>query len=334
MAFLRSFATSRIAIFLLLAILLVSVEVFITRTAAFSRHPMHLSMAVLFDLVFVTTGLFYWLVARPLRLANTRTILVGLLMLRVALFILPQTAFPSEKIWPLLLIVAEGTVLVMLALRVRTITRTYRQLRTDFDPETALRNSLAVVFGNRAAGAILGELLTAYYVLLGWRLKADIPAQAYPLTTHRQSGQVALTVGLLMVGVIEGVVVHLLLTRWNSTVAFWITILSAYGLLFFVADLIATVKRPSYLTQNQLILRLGVRWKAHIARSTIADISLIHEKPPKQIDRLNGAFLTAPNILLTFHEPVCIEGPYGIQKTVRQLSFFVDDRAAFVQALT
>lgn len=301
MAFLRSFATSRIVRFLLLAILLVSAEVFITRTAAFNRHPMQLSMAVLFDLVFVTTGIFYWLVARPLRLANTRTILVALLMLRIALFILPQTAFPSNQIWPMVLVVAEGAVLVMTALRIKTITRTYRQLRVEVDSETALRNSLAVVFGNRAAGAVLGELLTLYYALLGWRLKSDIPVEAHPLTTHRQSGQLALTVGLLVVGIIEGVGVHLLLTRWNPTVAFWITALSAYGMLFFVADLMATVKRPSYLTQNQLVLRLGIRWKAHIARSSIADVALIHEKPPKQADRLNCAFLTTPNVLLTFH---------------------------------
>ena len=333
MAFLRFVNTSRTILFLLLTTLLISIELVVVRTSIFSRHTTILSLGVFFDLVFVTTGIFYWLVARPRRLANSRLMLVALLMVRVALFVLPDTAFASTKIWPALLILAEGAVLAIAVLRIRTITRTYRQLRTETDIETALRESLALVVSKRAAGAILGEGITLYYVLLGWRLKSDIPAGSHKLTTHRQSGQIALTMGLLFVGAIECVAVHLLLTSWYPTGAFWITAFSAYGMLFFIADIIATVKRPSYLTQRQLHLRLGIRWKAQITRSAIADVSLIYEKPLKQADRLNGAFLTAPNVLLTFHEPVAVEGPYGIQKTIRQLSFFVDDQAAFVRAL-
>lgn len=333
MAFLRSFATSRITAFVLLTMLMIGVEIAVTHTASFSRHPASLSMAVLFDLIFVTTALFYWLVVRPLRLATGQLVLVALLMLRIALFILPETAFPSDRIWAALLVLAEGSVLIMAVLRIRTVTRLYRHRRTDVDKETALRDSLAIVVSQRVAGAILGEGLALYYVLLGWRLKSDIPAGAHPLTTYRQSGQIALTVGLLSTGVVEGVVAHLLVARWHPVAAFWITALSAYGMLFFVADLVATVKRPSYLTATHLNIRLGVRWKACLLRSAIADVSIIHEKPPKQPNQLNGAFLTAPNVLLTFHEPVCVEGPYGIQKTVRQLSFFVDDRAAFIQEL-
>ncbi|GAB4019439.1 hypothetical protein GCM10028773_22240 [Spirosoma koreense] len=182
----------------------------------------------------------------------------------------------------------------------------------------------------RVAGFIFGEGLTVYYILFGWNLRSNLPREARMVTTHRQSGQIALTVGLLLVGIIEGVAVHLLLQRWSSTVAFWVTALSGYGLLFFVADTLATVKRPSYVINDQLILRLGIRWRAQIAHSVITQILPIDEKLPRQVDRVNGAFLTAPNVLLTFREPVCLTGPYGIQRSVRQLSFFVDDRSDFI----
>ncbi|MBD2754810.1 hypothetical protein [Spirosoma validum] len=333
MTFLRLFATSRMAIFILIAVLLISTEVFVTHTPAFSRHPVGLSVAVLFDLVFVTTALFYWLVARPLRLANSRLVVVALLMLRIALFILPKTAFSSDKIWPALLVLAEGAVLILVVLRIRTITKKYQFLWKETDRQTALRDSLAAVVSKRAADVIIGEGLTLYYVLVGWRLQSDLPVEARAVTTYRQSGQVALTAGVLIVGLVEGVVLHVVLSRWNPTVAFWVTALSGYGLLFFVADIMATVKRPSYLTKNYLHIRLGIRWRARISHSSIADVVPIHDKPSKQADRLNGAFLATPNVLLTLHEPVCVEGPYGIQKTVRQLSFFVDDRTAFIQAL-
>ncbi|UFH55352.1 hypothetical protein [Spirosoma sp. KNUC1025] len=333
MAFLRAHGTSPMAVFLLLTGLIIGVEVFVTHTAAFNRYPVHLSAAVLFDLVFIPTGLFYWLIGRPLRLPISRSALVGLLMLRIALWIIPQTAFPAKQIWPTLLILTESTVVITVVFRIRTVIQTYRRLRNEADAETALRESLSVVVSKRVVGLIIGEGLILYYALLGWRLKSDLPIEAYPLTTHRQSGQVALTIGLLTVGLIEGVAVHLLLVRLNPTIAFWITTLTAYGMLFFLADLMATLRRPSYLTSSYLTIRLGVRWRARILRSSIEHVALISEKPAKQAGYLNGAILTVPNVLLTFQEPIVVEGPYGLQKTIRQLSLFVDDRADFVDTL-
>ncbi|GAB2570569.1 hypothetical protein [Spirosoma areae] len=334
MALLRSYTSLRVVAFVLLTALLIWVEVVITHTSAFSRQPVGLSLAVLFDLVFVPTALFYWLVARPLRLAISRLGLVALLMVRVALLISPQGSFLPNQLWPLLLLFAEGTMLIIAGVRIRTLIRTYQRLRQRTDAETALHESLATVFGERMAGAVLGEILTLYYALLGWWLSSDVPAGAKTVTIHRQSGQTALLVGLLLVGAIEGVAVHLLLSRWSPTAAFWVTILSGYGLLFFVADAIATVKRPSYLTDNQVRIRLGIRWRAIIPRSAIAQVSLLHEKPVKQPDLLNGAFLTTPNVLLTFSKPVSFLGPYGLKKGVSRFAFFVDDRSAFVNQLT
>ncbi|GAB4037813.1 hypothetical protein [Spirosoma gilvum] len=323
----------RVAAFLLLTGLLLWVEVTVLHSTAFRLHPTGISLAILFDLVFVTVGLFYGLIARPFRLANSRLILVALFMVRVALAILPETALPSAYVWPTLLVLAEGTVLVIAVARIRTIVQTYRRLRPTTDFETALHDSLAVVFGNRGAGFILGEGLVVYYTFMGWRLRSDLPDGAHDLTTHRQSGQLALQLGLLLVGLIEGVATHLLISRWSADTAFWITVLSGYGMLFFVADLVATLKRPSYLTNNHLHLRLGIRWRATVPREHITAISWISEKPAKKPGLQNGAFLTAPNVLLTFNQPIGFKGPYGIQKNVNQLSLFVDDRAGFAKLL-
>lgn len=313
--------------------LLIGVEMAVTRTLAFSRYPTGVSMAVLFDLVCVTTALFYWLVAQPHRLANSRLLWVALLMLRLGFWILPQPAISFAPLATVLLVLGEGAVLVVAILRIQTILQTYRQLRPAMEAEMALHKALASVFGDRAAGFILGEGLTLYYVLLSWRLRPDVPAGARTLTTHQQSGQVALTVGLLVIGLIETFTVHVLATRWNTTLAGWLMGISVYSSLYFVADLVATLKRPSYLTADVLNLRLGVRWRVQINRSVIADVSTVCEKPPKQPGLINGALVTAPNVKLTFREPVFVTGPFGIQKMVRQITFFVDDRAAFVQAL-
>lgn len=316
----------RLFAFLLLVAAIISIETAVTRSPAFVRHPVGVSLAVFFDLVFITTALFYWLVARPLGLAVSRLVVVALVMVRVALFILPETALLPHQLWPLLLGLVEGAVLIIAGLRIRAIIRTYRQLRPSTDAETALRLSLSVIFGHRVATFLIGEGQVFYYIVFGWRLHSDVPREAKLVTVHQQSGQIALTVTLIIVGSIEVIAVHLLVARWHPTVAFWLTVASVYGLLFFVADAIATIKRPSYLTTNQLHVRLGIRWRATIDRSAITQVTFIHETPAKQAGRLSGTFLTAPNVLLTFDKPIVFQGPYGIQREVREFSFFVDNR--------
>lgn len=317
---------ARVSAFLLLAVAIISVETVVTRSPVFGRHPIGISLAVLFDLILVTTALFYWLIARPLRLATSRLVIICLLMVRIALFILPENALLPRQLWPLLLGLVEVTVLIIAGLRIRTIIRMYQQLRPSTNAEIALRLSLAATFGERIASFIIGEGQIIYYALFGWQLHSDIPKDAKLLTVHQQSGQIALTITLIIVGLIEGIVAHILVAHWYPTVAIWLTLASGYGLLFFVADAIATVKRPSYLTATHLYIRLGIRWQAVISRDAIAQVSFIHEKLAKQPGRLNGAFLTAPNVLLTFSKAAVFQGPYGIQREVQEFTFFMDDR--------
>lgn len=334
MASFRLFLTTKTLSFIFLTALLICVEVAITQTTQFSQHSSVVSVGILFDLVFITAGLFYWLIAQPLGLARSRTLFCALLMLRVSLFILP-TSFPFQnQILPILLGAAEVICLLIAGWRIRSLIRAYRYIRPLTDAETAWRGSLATVFGETVAEIIHSEGITLYYALLGWRRQSDVPAGTVPLTTHRQSGYVALLIGVLIVGLVEGIGFHLLLVRWNPSVAFWVTLVSAYGLLFFVADGVATVKRPSYLTDSHLHLRLGVRWRAVIPRSAVASAVLIHEKPVRQSSQLNAALLIAPNVLLTFTEPICLTGSYGRQKRVSRLSFFVDNPLTFVQLVT
>ena len=147
---------------------------------------------------------------------------------------------------------------------------------------------------------------------------------AAPLTTHRQSGQIALTVALGFVGLIELAGVHLLVSRWSTDVAFWLTLMSAYSMLMLVADVVATLKRPSFQTATDLHLRLGIRWQAVIPRHQISRVERIHEKPTRRKDFLNAALLTAPNVLITLEKPITVQGPYGIRREVTQLSLWLD----------
>jgi hypothetical protein len=249
-------------------------------------------------------------------------------MLQVGLFMLPANALPATLNAATLLVLAEIGALLIAGFRIRLMRATYLKLLSSSSVNDAIHGAFSAVFGKQAAGFILGEWQVISYALFGWRLQPDIPTGAATLTTHRDSGQLALTIALGIVGLIELVGVHLLLARWNADVAFWVTLLSAYGLQILVADLVATLKRPSYQTAEALHLRLGIRWRAVIPRGQVARIDSIHDKPARKKGLLNAALLTAPNVLLTLQEPILVQGPYGIQKEATQLALWIDGGVA------
>lgn len=316
--------SGRASLVFILVLFLGAGETLITRSTAFTRAPALLSLAVLFDLTILSSALFYWLLARPNNWALARTGLVALLMLRVGLFILPSNTLPITINGTALLALAEAGVLILAATRIRTIRLMYLKLRPTTTKDNALQGAFAVVFGQRAANLILGEWQIIRYVVGGWYLQSDIPDGATPLTTHRNSGQIALTIALGSVCLVELVCIHLLVSRWSSDAALWLTLASAYSMLMLVADVVATLKRPSYQTTNILHLRLGVRWQAVISRHQISRIERIHEKPTRRDGLLNTAFLTAPNVLITLHKPITVQGPFGIRREATQLSVWLD----------
>lgn len=319
-------ATHRFLGCALLIACLLGIELSITKTTTFAQHPLHLSIGIFFDCTVLTTVLFYGLVARPLRLPISRTVLFAVAMLRVALFIVPATLPSLGAVWPVLLASLEGSVLVITALRFRTIVRTYRALRPTHGDYTALQEGFSAVFGPKIASIILSEGQVIYYALFNWHGPVSLPAGAIPVTTHRESGQVALLIGLLGVGLIEATAMHLVLSRWSPTVAFWVTLVSLYGCMMVLAIINATLKRPSFCTKTALHLRLDMRWEAVVSLGNIAAVTPIFDKPAKQPGLLNAALITAPNVLITLREPVVVNGVYGLSRTVTQLSLFVDDK--------
>ena len=299
----------------------------LTRSPLFSIRPDLLGLAVLVDLTIWPTLLFYGFIARPANLSAVRMAVVVVAFIRIALFVLPENARPFTIDWPVLLAGGEGIVLAFAVVRIRAITLLYKKLRQSEDAEAALLGSLQSVLGSTTIAIILSEWQTIRWGLLGWwGVDALLPNQ-HSLTTHRNSGQVAMGVALLVVGLIEVVAVHLLIARWNPTAAFWVSALSGYGLLFLVADLVASCKRPSFLTSADLHLRLGIRWQAIIPKPLILSVLSIHEKPDKAPGLLNGMLLVAPNTLITLREPVEVLGPYGIRRTVSRITLFLDDEA-------
>lgn len=330
----RTVALSRPTVFALFYLALVLVEYQITRSLAFKQHSNLLVGAVLIDLVVLPEIAFYWLIIKPLNRPKALLGLVLFTFIKLALFILPAGSRPFNVSWSALVPFIEACTLIIVLVRFRFWLRVYRTLRFVENSADALQGSLTTVFGSKATKIILGEGQVIRFSLLSWyQLKKDITIQQQAVTTYKESGQTALMVGLLLVCGIEITVLHLLIAHWYPAVAHLVTAASIYSLLFLISDLVTTHVRPSFLTPTTFHLRLGMRWHAVILRSNIARVEPLTDKPTKEPALLNGMLLTAPNTLLTLHEPVWIEGAYGIRKEIQKIALFVDDKRSFSSAM-
>lgn len=296
---------------------------------AYATRPTLIGAAMLFDLTILPLAMVYGLIARPQRWSGIRLGLVGMALFRLALVWLPGsfiTTLPAPMVWIGLL---EGLVLGIMAFRLRTIIRTYRTYRRTQEAATAWRGALSAVFGEKLTAFMASEAEVVYYALAGWWQHADVPAGALPITSHRESGQLALLWGLLGISGIELVAVHLLLMQWAPAAALWVTLLSAYGCLLLLTVIHTTRARPSYLTADALHLRLDVRWQVAIPRDHLASVTPINDRLPRHPGLLNAALLTAPNVLITFNRPIVVQGLYGVTRTVTQITLCIDEQKAF-----
>lgn len=328
-SFLTATRSRRTGLFILLALLLIGIERFVVQTPSFAQRPGLLSWAVTADLVLGLPLLYFFIVIQPLKRSRWGLAAIASGSLFIGWWVLPDGARQPVIYLREGVVLAELGVGIYFVSQTRRIIRQYRQLalhRSDF--VLNLHQSIQLTIGqSRAVQVLTSEIITWRYGLLGWMGSVEAKADQRVFTTHRTSGQVVLLVMVTVVALLETGVFHLLLSRWSVLGAWLLTASSLYGIVVLIAETVATVRRPHLLDADGLHLRFGIRWYGTIVRSQIERIELISEKPAKASDRLTGALLTTPNVLIMLREPVRLNRLYGLTKSVRQVALFVDERA-------
>ncbi len=208
-----------------------------------------------------------------------------------------------------------------------------RQKGGDGDTLERLRSVAGEVLPVRRVAEIVAfEIAVLYYALFSWRRPVpESPRMAEAFTYHRKSGYGAIVFAILVMMAAEGIPVHILVLRWSAVTAWILTILTAYGMVWFIGDWRAARLRPILLDADELQLRVGLRWTATIPRDQIA---AIHRKRPSGSEPYLRASLPGTTPLwIELTEPITANGPYGIKKRARWISLNVDDPERFHQAL-
>ncbi len=188
------------------------------------------------------------------------------------------------------------------------------------------------MLGTVLAGILAHELALIAFALAGWRMRPRADARTF--TIHRRSDWNVAAVGLGLLVVVEAVPVHFAAMDKSPAIAWVLSALSLYALLWLIGDYQALRLRPCVLEEDALRVRVGMRWKVQIPRAAIASLAPVRGNPPGRRERgyLRATVFGDPALLLELTAPVTAIGPYGLTRTVRRIGLSPDDPQALTTA--
>lgn len=186
----------------------------------------------------------------------------------------------------------------------------------------------------RLAPSRLAGLVRAmwFYAVASWRREPHVPPGYRAFSSHKQSGYTTVVAVMLALVAVETFAVHLLVARFSTVAACALTALSAYAMLWMVAETRAVALNPLLVNEEELIARWGMLVCEHVPLNLIARVSEVEPSVPKG-ERLNLAAMGARACWIELTEPLETRGITGKPRLVRALEVSPDDIVAFRNAL-
>ena len=289
------------------------------RSAMFAAHASELGLAIAVDLT-LTTGLLVFLTLRGTRWLHAGLSLTGLsAILSVALLHPPEVA--DRGVWVLAL--AELVVVGTIGSRVVLAARRVRGLATTLPLVEAIEQEAGAVVGERLGAFVANELALVAYAFGAGRKEEGF-------SHHREAGWSTIASALTLMLIVEGVAVHLALASWNEAVAWVVSALELYGLIWLVGDARAASKIRTTLDESTLRIRVGLRFRVDVPLAAIEGARPISpDEQPKAPLSLVGP----PNVMVELGEPVRVSLFAWRRAPTRRLALRVDESEAFVHAV-
>ncbi|MGY4535885.1 hypothetical protein ACVW0P_000279 [Mucilaginibacter sp. UYNi724] len=288
---------------------------------------------LLVDCIITLPALYYLIIVRPLKVSVKQMLFVSTICCSIAFLILPQQQRKYILQIRKLTAIVELAFIVYAVTKLRQIRAAYKTERNIFaDPIFNLRSALAITVGQSIGVKIIAaEFAVLRYGLLVTKKEKNINADTHYFTTHKEFGYVAIWCVMLFAALIEISATHLLLMKWSNTAAIILTVLSCYGLILFVADLSAMLKRKVLINKDIIVLRTGMRWRAIVDRANISEIKCITNDYNSEVKHYKGGIIKNGNILITFKQPVVIEKLYGANEFHTAILLCIDDTEKFIR---
>ncbi len=294
--------------------------------------------ALAIDLVVLAPAGYYLLLVRRGKWPWVGVVPIFLISLVLATSWIPA---PHHQVLRLLHVLAAGLEAVLLALigaKAYQGARAYREPAAGGDAYTAMRYAAGRVIPSPLAADVLAfELAMLYYGVFSWRQSP--PNDDRSFSCHRRSAYGGVVIGLVLVMLAEALVVHGWVARYSVAGAWIITGLSLYGLLWLLGDWRAIVLRPTRATDEQLEIRVGMRYEANAPwdgvtswRRLVGAQRLDNMMAPDKT-ALTAAALGSADFELQLRTSVDVRCVYGWVRQVKTIRLAVDDAERFEQLL-
>lgn len=313
------------AYFTLAALAIAACCAAIRLSALFAASPEVAAWGITFDLT-ITIPLLYWfLLVRTGRARALGLVPLFLAGVAAAAVIVPraQQAFLGQ----LRAVVVPGIEALVVFLIIRRLLALKHVPGAVTDPYERVLLVARAIFGEgRVAEVVASELSVLWYALFCWRKQPE--ARVHAVTFHQRNGWGTIVACILVLIAAEGLAMHLLLGRWSTTAAWAWTGLDLWGALWLTGDYHAIRLRRSWIEEDVLHLRHGLRWSADIPLDIVSSVREVrHESEWRRRDVLRVAMLDEPRWLVELREPVVVKGLAGMRKEIRALALQPDDEA-------
>lgn len=305
------------------------------KTQAFQGAPADMSMAILLDLL-ITVPIVYFFVIRKTKIPKFTVIYPFLIGILIAGFIIPieYQALLSKVKFIAVPLIEVGLVSTLIYKIVQLNKSFKQQTNNENDFYDNLLIACNEIFAGRI-GRVLATEIAVFYYLFSTKKKTAIHENEF--TYFKKNGIKTVLIVILFVLLIELFAMHLLLAKWNETVAWVVTLLSVYAMFQILSILKSFNKRLlsiNYHTKT-LHLRYGFASQTSIPFECIERI----EKTSKTLEEKEHLklsvfdMLDAHNIIIYLNQKQTIDRIYGIQKPYKSIALFVDDKELFVSKI-
>ena len=291
------------------------------------------AVGVTCDLVLIVPALYYLLLVRGRRWPAFSLVPVFIVCLLAASWILPAEHHGLLTGLELAAVPLELGLLGYIGWRAgRSVRSARRHMREGgADAFSAIRSAARETIGvPRVADMLAQELAMFYYAFGSWR--TPLPPAGDGFTSYRKNSYSVFLFAIVMVLVIETIAVHLAIYMLWSTVLAWIlTAISLYTLIWMIGDWRALRLRTSTVTPDSIQIRLGTRWDVEIPRNDVDYVG-----PPTalagNVRPLKLVLIGEPDVEIRLSRPVTARGIYGLRRTSTIVHLQVDDPARFVES--
>ena len=323
------------AITLLIPLALLLSLIVLLNSSLFLANQSSLSAFITLDFM-ITIPIIYFLLIRKRSISNLTLAPFLILCLVIATYTIPtenQDLLSLAKSW--LIPVVELSVFTIVIFKLRKAVKHYKSIsKNSTDFYRILVDTCQSLFPKTAAKLVANEIALLYYGFFNFK---KVTLESNEFSNYKNSGILTTLSAFIFVIGIEMTVVHLLVARWNPTVAWILTGLSFYSALQLIGIIRSVPKRPITIDDSNLILRFGILSETHIPFKAIESLRFaksseyIKEEGTKTLSMLGE--LENSNMVIHLHEPQQLEFLYGKPKSFTKLFLFIDDPQNFISQI-